>query len=250
MNVAAQLQPKDIHIHLFRFEKNPSFYSTFDFLSLLSSEESYRYSSLKNESRQREFLWSRLLLRSLLSSYLDRETKTIQISYQAKGKPFVENAGLYFNLSHSGDLIACSFARAEVGIDIEKMEETVKVQERCALLAKSYFSSDEQVYLFDQSPESWTSTFFRIFTLKEAYAKALGRGLSLPFDQFTVPLPLKNPSHLESWECFSEIDQAHHVCLAHVVATQIGGNYERKISDWSEESLVQFVREINEESAE
>ena len=91
------------------------------------------------------------------------------------GKPLLQNReDLHFSLSHSGHWAVCALSDAPVGVDVE--------QPRCTeAVARRFFRSDELTAL---DPVFLT----RLWTAKEAFVKALGRGLTIPLDSFAVRL--------------------------------------------------------------
>lgn len=98
-----------------------------------------------------------------------------------KQKPYLKNhPGLFFNLSHSEEMVMCIVSDCEVGCDIEKIKESrTDVAER-------YFTAEENRAI--KSAEDKKEMFFRIWTLKESYIKALGLGLSLSLKDFSISL--------------------------------------------------------------
>ncbi len=94
-------------------------------------------------------------------------------------KPYLKNhPEIFFNLSHSGEKIMCIISDCEVGCDIEEIKENSKH------IADRYFASEEQKQI--ESSDKKEEMFFRIWTLKESYIKALGLGLSLPLKDFSI----------------------------------------------------------------
>lgn len=117
------------------------------------------------------------------------------------GKPEVEwdNYDLWappplqFNISHTSTMIACGVTLdLPIGIDIEEKQR--KTSNNILSLAHRYFTSVEAAYLKTLAdPECRQSEFIRLWTLKEAYVKALGRGFSgAPFKDFTIRLEASN----------------------------------------------------------
>ncbi|HKX19635.1 MAG TPA: 4'-phosphopantetheinyl transferase superfamily protein [bacterium] len=111
----------------------------------------------------------------------------IEFCYGSSGKPSLGPCGsrhpLRFNLSHSEDtaLYAVALGR-EVGVDIERIRTDVQTAE----LAGQFFSASERRALSSLAVADRTEAFFRCWTLKEAFIKAHGEGLSLPLEQFDV----------------------------------------------------------------
>ncbi len=59
-------------------------------------------------------------------------------------------------------------------------------------LSRRFFSQSEQSELTSIPREQRAPAFYRYWTLKEAYIKAQGLGLSLPLDSFDISLTSKN----------------------------------------------------------
>ncbi len=114
---------------------------------------------------------------ALLSHVLNiREEELAQNEY---GKPFLPNRKEFFNLSHSGEYIALAVSDGTVGVDVEKIDPAH------FSIAKRVFTADELAWLRENESER----FFQLWTLKESVIKAVGLGLSLPLQSFSV-LPL------------------------------------------------------------
>ncbi len=95
------------------------------------------------------------------------------------GKPyFREGAGLFFNLSHSGDKVMCVIADREVGCDVEKIADYREG------IAKRFFHKREQEFI--EAARDKADAFYRIWTLKESVMKACGKGMQLAMDSFCV----------------------------------------------------------------
>ncbi|CAL5007299.1 unnamed protein product [Urochloa decumbens] len=123
---------------------------------------------------------------------------------------------LHFNISHTTSLIACGITMdAPIGIDIEeKKRKTVK---NILSLARRYFTPSEVDYLTKISdPDAQQKEFIKLWTLKEAYVKALGRGFAgAPFNKFSIILAANNRIQISvapkvfkdsdsSYDCLSE----------------------------------------------
>lgn len=108
------------------------------------------------------------------------------------GKPyFPDLPALQFNLSHSKTKVMCVISDTAVGCDVEQISAAD------VRLAKRFFSAKEYEIIADQgSEEAQKQMFCRIWTLKESFMKATGKGFSLPLDQFTV-YPDGDTVHLE-----------------------------------------------------
>ena len=96
------------------------------------------------------------------------------------GKPYIENENIFFNLSHSGKVCICAVSDKEVGCDVEKLgKANMKV-------AKRFFSPEEFKALENADEGEKDDLFFRIWTMKESFIKAVGTGLGMALDSFSV----------------------------------------------------------------
>lgn len=97
------------------------------------------------------------------------------------GKPYIKDSPVHFNLSHSGSYAACVVSEVECGCDIEKITKAdMRVAER-------FFCPDERAYLRAAESEGERDMrFFRLWTLRESFIKATGRGMSLPLNSFAI----------------------------------------------------------------
>ncbi|XP_064959776.1 uncharacterized protein LOC135609910 isoform X3 [Musa acuminata AAA Group] len=166
-------------------------------MELLSPCEKENVLSIKGEALKKCAILSRVLVRTTLSRYTDCKVNPRLFKFRKNrfGKPEVEHQNgclwvppsLQFNISHTSSMIACGVTvDVPIGIDIE--EKRRKPVNNILSLAHRYFSPYEVQYLASfMDPESRQSEFLRLWTLKEAYVKALGRGFSgAPFRDFTI----------------------------------------------------------------
>lgn len=123
-----------------------------------------------------------LLGYSLLSYLIHRETgiprERMELTFDYYGKPHLQGAELYFNLSHSGDWIACVIGPKTVGVDVEK------IQPIDLSIAEHFFASQEVSDLMALPEEKRYDYFFTLWSLKESYIKAEGKGVSIPLNSF------------------------------------------------------------------
>lgn len=125
------------------------------------------------------------MLRLLLGDVLGVAPESLRFERGDKGKPFLpDQPQFHFNLSHSEGYaaLAWSAGRTELGLDLEDTTRNVD----WAALAPRFFARPESERLSLQAdPRAW---FFRTWTAKEAYIKAIGTGLFLALDQFITYL--------------------------------------------------------------
>ncbi len=149
----------------------------------LSDERRKKIDSYLFGRDKRLSLGAGILLDKGLSAYGLRE-REVSISYGKNGKPRLSgNSHIHFNLSHSGEMALAVFADREVGCDIEK------VQKADLSLAEEFFTKGEYDYIVGQkAKDKRDEAFYRLWTLKESFLKALGSGLALSLDSFEVKI--------------------------------------------------------------
>ena len=184
-------------VHVWRGELNQPEHLLEKFRSTLEEHELQRASRFHFEKHRRHFVAGRGVLRQLLAQYLDTKPETLKFSYGAYGKPALngehKNSPLRFNMSHSHEVALFAFAEdRELGVDVEHIRADFASEE----IARHYFSRRE-VETFNVIPkQDQVEAFFRCWTRKEAYIKAIGKGLSQPLDKFDVTLAAEQPAAL------------------------------------------------------
>ncbi|PWK05286.1 4'-phosphopantetheinyl transferase family protein [Tumebacillus permanentifrigoris] len=154
-------------------------------LDLLDAEERAVYERYRVDRKKIEFLLGRVLLKRLLAERLGCEVAEVRFVKNDYGKLFLnrEAQPIQFNLTHSGQLIACAFAPLLIGVDVEE------AQKDYLSVMPTVFTPDEQDYVRQATTsELQIKAFCRIWTRKEAYVKAVGKGLSISPDSFAVPI--------------------------------------------------------------
>ncbi len=156
------------------------------FRRTLEPDELNRASRFHFEKHRRHFIVARGFLRSVVARYLEMLPEALRFSYGAYGKPELASEHvLRFNLSHSHEVALLAVALdAELGVDVEHIRADFASEE----IARRFFSLAE-VEVFNALPkEEQVAAFFRCWTRKEAYIKAIGKGLSQALDAFDVTL--------------------------------------------------------------
>jgi len=158
--------------------------------SILSPAEKRRYSRFHFPRDRLCYLAAHALLRLTLSRYASLPPKSWRFTTNQHCRPELApihtQFGLHFNLSHTEGLVACVVARHPCGIDVESALRSLQ-----PLHLAPAFSPPELAALKASPPEELSESVLAYWTLKEAYAKARGLGLALPFNQvcFTDPMP-------------------------------------------------------------
>jgi 4'-phosphopantetheinyl transferase len=156
---------------------------------MLNAEETAKADRIIVEPKRRQSYRARAELRRILALYLDADPRELCFVYGEHGKPALASssrAPLCFNLSHSGDvaLVGVIFERPElqIGVDVEH----ARPGREFASIAESFFAADE-VAVFRRLPlAEQPAAFYRAWTRKEAYLKAIGTGLSFSSTGFSI----------------------------------------------------------------
>lgn len=153
-------------------------------LAVLDDAERARVRRLKVARSRVEYVAAHALTRVVLAELTGEAPATFRYLPGPKGKPVAlcdgRRLGLHFNLSHTGGMVAVAASPAhELGLDTEALDRKVNLA-----VADRYFFGAEANWLHGLEPEHRAEGFLRLWTLKEAYIKATGRGLSQPLDEF------------------------------------------------------------------
>jgi 4'-phosphopantetheinyl transferase len=156
------------------------------FRDLLGPEEAARARAFRFERSRENYTIAHGILRVLIGRYLGEEPATLRFSVGPTGKPhMVHPDRIQFNLSHSDDIVLFGFTRAcELGVDVEK----IRPMDDSLDIARRFFCPEEIRDLMSCPPNERQHAFFRCWTRKEAFLKAVGTGFQMPLDSFRVSL--------------------------------------------------------------
>jgi 4'-phosphopantetheinyl transferase len=156
--------------------------------TLLTSEETERYSRFVFEKDRRQFLLTRALERDVLSRYLGVEPSELKFTRNEFGKPVISHpfgSPITYSLSHTKGLSVCAVGSGgDVGVDVESLQRA----NNHAGIAKRFFATSEADFLESLDENQKPIEFLRLWTLKEAFVKARGLGLSIPLNSFEIEM--------------------------------------------------------------
>lgn len=151
-------------------------------LPSLSPEEQQRLKSFSQASLKQVYLAAHGLKRGVLARLSGCLPHELRFQTTDRGKPFVSGPAKacdwHFNLTHTGRLVAIAASRQPVGIDVEDLSRWVPDLN----IAKRYFSQREYQHIAATAPSEQARLFLQYWTLKEAFLKAEGWGLSQRLD--------------------------------------------------------------------
>lgn len=159
-----------------------------DYRSFLSVEERTRQGRFRLARERRTYATARALLRCTLTRYADIAAGQWRFATTRYGRPVLaadlwDHTQLTFNLSHTDGMITLAVGRShQIGIDVENTRNIAAPIQ----IAERFFAIDEVEFLKKTPASARQELFFELWTLKEAYLKARGSGLTLPLDGFSI----------------------------------------------------------------
>lgn len=187
---------------------------------LLDPAERTRADRFRYPADRDAYIAAHAVLRLTLSHTTGIEPADLRFLSSKNDKPVLDPAqtggDLQFSLSHTRGLAACAIGQSHsFGIDAEAWTTPTPIG-----VAEHYFSPAEARLVARATGVRQQETFFRLWTLKEAYLKATGHGLAVPLDSFSfnlnpVAITLKEPRDASAWR-FAEFrpGPTHAISLA------------------------------------
>lgn len=186
-----------IKIFAFNIEENANQINISQLMKYVAVEKQERINHSRGQADVQRTLLADALIRAVACRHLQRTNHELQFKMNEYGKPFLDGADkFYFNLSHSGKWVVCAADNQAIGIDIEEIAP-VEMD-----IAKLYFSAEEFAYLMAKNQADRLPLFYDLWTLKESYIKALGCGLNVDLNAFTVAI---NYGQAEIKKTFSQM---------------------------------------------
>lgn len=189
-------------------------------LAMLSNDERVHWRSLHFDRDRREYLATHALVRTALSHYYPLAPEAWRFRLNSYGKPFIDpDCGLRFNLSNSLNLVVCLIGvGTEVGIDLEPYTRAKDILD----LAETVFSPIELTQLQVLRGDMIFDRALSLWTLKEAFIKATGIGLSLPLKMVSFLFDGANQIQMVLDPCLcTEPDRHWRFCLLDYVGHRI-----------------------------
>lgn len=172
-----QLSMKQDTVSLYLVNLNKAKKSYTKLFNTLTKEEQNHADSYIVTKAKEQFVISQGILRHLLSIYLEIPPQELLIYKNTHGKPHIYNKDgveFFFNKSHSGDFAFYGFTYINsIGVDIEQKREI----ENLDLVMDKVFSQKELLRFSKLSLEEKNNLFFKYWSCKESYIKAIGLGL-------------------------------------------------------------------------
>jgi len=218
---APEPPPAAVHVWTLRTEAADG-PSPDDELAVLSPAERLRAEGMADAVVRRDFVLAHALARRALTRLVTaRAAEQWEFVYDVRGRPSVAGDDrLRVSLSHAAGVVACAVTvGADCGIDVEPVAATGP--------RRRVLTAEEAALLEASPPAAAAALYARLWTIKEAYAKARGLGFLLPFDQLNVSLG--SPPRLEdgtresgsgSWQVEQWFPTPRHVAALAVLAAR------------------------------
>ena len=146
----------------------------FEVLSPAEQESAQRF---VQQAHSDTYVQAHCLKRKVLAKVLGRRTSRLRFGRGTHGRPYLLGpCPMSFNLSHTSGLVACGVFQENIGVDVELLRDNVDMR----TLSRRVLSARETKSLDLDAPASQTR-FFDYWTIKEAYSKARGLGITMPF---------------------------------------------------------------------
>lgn len=186
----AKLSISRSELHIWRISLDDVNHQLKYLISLLSQEERKRSKRFIFERDQHRYQVTHSMKRLILANYLDGNPECLRFEVGNHGKPALDNLRnslkVQFNISHSHNLILIAITMEDlIGIDIEYYDKKCSIEG----LGEIIFSPSEKIFFSAlNSQEEKKEAFFRCWTRKEAYLKAIGIGLTQDLTSISVDL--------------------------------------------------------------
>lgn len=165
----------------------------------------------QTEDQKRRFLGYSLLKNYLINHGFD-QNELSHISYHKNQKPFFTNLSqIHFNLSYSNELVVCAFSDQPIGIDIEKINQSINLDNFKSVFSENIWNK----IVYAPTP---IETFYQYWTQMEAVIKADGLGITGPIQQIVYGKTIITFNNIEREITRLSIHEGY---MAHVVGTNL-----------------------------
>ncbi|MBR4304068.1 MAG: 4'-phosphopantetheinyl transferase superfamily protein [Clostridia bacterium] len=144
----------------------------------LTDADKNRIDKLKSIDSKHRTLAGRMLARKAILKLTDCVPDSIRFCTDGRGKPFVQDLGVFFSISHSGEWVVCAASLEPIGVDIERIKP-LGIE-----FARRVCTANELGYVMDGAGGSdildgeSAARLFEVWTVKEAWFKLTGTGIT------------------------------------------------------------------------
>ncbi|XP_063221101.1 L-aminoadipate-semialdehyde dehydrogenase-phosphopantetheinyl transferase-like [Bacillus rossius redtenbacheri] len=148
----------------------------------VQEEEKARIGRFVFKNDAKATLIGRLMMRKFVSSTSGIPYSEVKFWREEKGKPYVLNPVVNFNISHDGDhvVLAGEEVSTKVGVDVMRLEHRsgTGVEEFFRTMSRQFTAEEWECIRGKSLPSKQLATFYRHWCLKESYLKALGMSIT------------------------------------------------------------------------
>lgn len=161
--------------------------------AVLSTDELKKADAFRFEKDRLLSITARAQIRYLLSELTGEPADSFSFVLGEGGKPAVRpgtpGAEISFSLSHTRGMVLSALAlKTDLGVDLERLDRKVDPD-----MAGRFFSASETRQITEAPEDERSGLFLRLWTLKEAWIKAWGKGLSMGLDSISFDLESTGP---------------------------------------------------------
>lgn len=169
------LNIRDNQVDIWKFELNSNSADSYlEFSYILSDDELLACNKLIRKQHKQYQLLSKIILRLVISSYINIQPSLITFQYDSFGKPQINFTDFHFNISHSEAMLVIAISNNAIGVDIEKIKDIQNWNE----ISASFLTQNELSQITQYKIEEQKLLFYSYWTQKEALLKAVGVGLN------------------------------------------------------------------------
>ena len=144
----------------------------------LTDTDKNRIDKLKSNDSKHRTLAGRMLARKAVAQLTCCDGDKLEFCIDDRGKPYIKDSEVFFSISHCDEWVVCAASSKPIGADIERIRPvSVKFAKRVCTENELKYVVDENV-AFDILDDRLTEKFFEVWTLKEAYFKLIGTGIT------------------------------------------------------------------------
>ncbi len=206
-------------------------------LKLLPVVEQQRYKNISHPRRRHEFLLGRAMVRQQFSLRYGVSPQEWHIKPNENGKPkiYANPIRIDFSISHSSGVVTCAVSEhGSLGLDIEQVSTKRDIDS----IAGRIFNITEQNWFDQRDKQIKLKRFYRLWTLKEAWAKSTGAGIGAILqgvdliDANTVRQPFDDDNF--GFFCNAENlgTSDHWLCHFELLENMAGAIALKKENDW------------------
>jgi len=174
-------------------------------MQLLLPPERSRYERYRADDDRLMFLLGRVMARTMVGRALGVPASGWEWVEGEHGRPRIADPScrIRFNVAHSGGMVVCAVACGrEVGVDVEDLERRAPAP----LVVRRYCSPAEAADIESHGDAGWATRFLSYWTLKEAYLKARGLGISVPLADVEFTLDDARPPRIRFVRSLQDAD--------------------------------------------